>query len=159
MRNAHGGKPIYVHGISPSGQAHLLLNRSGAFTIPAVVRNAELVSASASPRQIFNGGSSNLTFQFRNTGNVVWNPGDTYLAFGILQLNESMGLAGPVPPGAVATFSRSVGPKNTGNGNVTFIYKAQMASGGTAWGPEGRATLSVENNKGSCGRVTCERPR
>jgi hypothetical protein len=158
-RSAHGGKALYVHGISPWGGDHLTINRSGAFTIPAVVRNAELVSASASPRQIFNGGSSNLTFQFRNTGNVVWNPGDTYLAFGILQLNESMGLAAPVPPGAVATFTRSVGPKNTGNGNVTFIYKAQMASGGAAWGTEGRATLSVENNKGSCGRVTCERPR
>lgn len=159
LRSAHGDKALYVHGISPWGGDHLTINRSGAFTIPAVVRNAELVSASASPRQIFNGGSSNLTFQFRNTGNVVWNPGDTYLAFGILQLNESMGLAGPVPPGAVATFTRSVGPKNTGNGNVTFIYKAQMASGGAAWGTEGRATLSVENNKGSCGRVTCERPR
>ncbi|MGO4718556.1 DUF6531 domain-containing protein [Stenotrophomonas sp. 2MCAF14_2] len=158
-RSAHGGKALYVHGISPWGGDHLTINRSGAFTIPAVVRNAELVSASASPRQIFNGGSSNLTFQFRNTGNVVWNPGDTYLAFGILQLNESMGLAAPVPPGAVATFTRSVGPKNTGNGNVTFIYKAQMASSGAAWGTEGRATLSVENNKGSCGRVTCERPR
>ncbi|HFL6161387.1 TPA: DUF6531 domain-containing protein [Stenotrophomonas maltophilia] len=159
MRNAHGGKPIYVHGISPSGQAHLLLNRSGTFTVPAVVRNAEVVGASAYPYQIFNGGSSTLIFEFRNTSNVVWNPGDTYLAFGLNQPNENIALSAPVPPGGVARFSRSVGPNNPGSGNRTFSYVARMASGGVAWGAEAKVFLSVENNKGSCGRVVCERPR
>lgn len=141
------------------GGDHLTINRSGTFTVPAVVRNAELVSASAHPYQIFNGGSSTLIFEFRNTSNVVWNPGDTYLAFGLNQLNDNIMLSAPVPPGGVARFSRSVGPKNTASGNRTFSYTARMASGGVAWGAEAKVFLSVENDKGSCGRIVCERPR
>ncbi|PPT30540.1 DUF6531 domain-containing protein [Xanthomonas arboricola] len=36
VRNAHGGKPLYVHGISPAGLEHSLLNGSGKHFIPEV---------------------------------------------------------------------------------------------------------------------------
>lgn len=36
IRQAHGGKTIHVHGISPAGAGNLLLARSGNFIIPAL---------------------------------------------------------------------------------------------------------------------------
>ncbi|MDQ7310777.1 DUF6531 domain-containing protein [Stenotrophomonas sp. Sm10] len=159
VRSNHGGKALYVHGISPVGGPNLTINRSGAFTVPAVVRSAELVSASTSAPHIFNGQSSSVTFQFRNTGNVIWNPSDTYMVLRTLRTTEAIGLSSPVAPSAVATFTVIVSPVNTGSGVAQFGYMGQLASGPTAWGPQAQVTVRAENDKGSCNPKFCEEPR
>lgn len=159
VRSNHGGKALYVHGISPVGGPNLTINRSGAFTLPAVVRSAELVSASTSAPHIFNGQSSSVTFQFRNTGNVIWNPSDTYMVLRTLRTTEAIGLSSPVAPSAVATFTVIVSPVNTGSGVAQFGYMGQLASGPTAWGPQAQVTVRAENDKGSCNPKFCEEPR
>lgn len=159
VRSNHGGKALYVHGISPVGGPNLTINRSGAFTVPAVVRSAELVSASTSAPHIFNGQSSSVTFQFRNTGNVIWNPSDTYMVLRTLRTSEAIGLSSPVAPGAVATFTVIVSPVNTGSGVAQFGYMGQLASGPTSWGPQAQVTVRAENDKGSCNPKFCEEPR
>jgi hypothetical protein len=158
-RSVHGGKPLYVHGISPWGGPNLAINRSGTFTVPTISRTAELVQASAGPEHIFNGETSTLTFQFRNTGNVVWNPGDTYLALTTLRTSQSVGLNSAVAPGAVATFTINVSPVNSGSGVAQFQYFGQLASGATVWGPKGQVTIRAENHTGSCNLIFCEQPR
>jgi YD repeat-containing protein len=160
MRNAHGGKPLYVHGISPSGQAHLLINRSGTFAVPAVVRSAEFVGFTASRTHIFNGEESTLTAQVRNTGNVVWD-GNTYLAWGQDQLNESRALSGPVPPGGIATFNMDVAPYHNGSGSWGYSYIARMATSGVGWGPQPYTTIWVENVDWYCppNAHYCEEPK
>ena len=158
-RSVHGGKPLYVHGISPWGGPNLAINRSGTFTVPTISRTAELVQASAGPEHIFNGETSTVTFQFRNTGNVVWNPGDTYLALTTLRTSQSVGLNNTVAPGAVATFTINVSPVNSGSGVAQFQYFGQLASGATVWGPKGQVTIRAENHTGSCNLIFCEQPR
>lgn len=160
LRNAHGGKPIYIHGISPVGQTHLLINRSGAFTVPAVVRSAEFITLNASPDRIMNGQQSTLHAQVRNTGNVVWD-GNTYLAWGQDNLNESRGLSAPVLPGGIATFSMDVAPYLNASGIWHYSYMAQMATSGIVWGPRPFTTITVENGDWYCppNGPGCEEPR
>lgn len=49
IRQAHGGKAIYVHGIAPanSGAANLLLNNSGAFAVPLASGATAVVAPTA----------------------------------------------------------------------------------------------------------------
>ena len=159
LRSAHGGKALYVHGISPWGGDHLTINRSGTFTVPAVVRSAEFVSFNAYPTNITNGRQSTLTIQVRNTGNVVWD-GNTYLAWGQDQLDQSRALAGPVSPGGIASFSIDVAPYHDGIGIRSFAYIAQMATNGMAWGPRPYTMIAVENADWYCppNSTTCEAP-
>lgn len=42
---------------------------------------------------------------------------------------------------------------------ANYRYDGRTASGGTVWGADANVFQSVENNKGSCGRIVCERPR
>lgn len=158
-RQSHGGKTIYIHGLSPSGGANLTISRSGQFTIPALVKAADLIAASAAPAHIFNGQSATVTFQFRNTGNVIWTPGDTYMVLKTLRTSDAIGLPGAVAPGEVATFTVNVAPVNSGSGVAQFQYMGQLASGSTAWGPQGQVTVRAENDKGSCNPKFCEEPR
>ncbi|WP_409460708.1 DUF6531 domain-containing protein [Stenotrophomonas maltophilia] len=159
MRAAHGGKSIHIHGISPAGGPNLTINRSGAFSIPAIARTADLVNASASPSHIFNGQSSTVTFQFRNTGNVIWMPGETHMVLRTVRTSEAIGLSTAVAPGSVATFTVNVAPVNSGSGVAGFEYLGQLASGPNAWGPQGQVIVRAENDKGSCNPKFCEEPR
>lgn len=162
LREAHGGKPIYIHGISPVGQQNLLINRSGSFTVPAIVRAAEFVTFNANPEYVQGGGGSTLTAQIRNTGNVIWD-GNTYLAWGLERLDQRRGLPGNVPPGGLATFTIEVEPPNPGGtGSWVYTYVAQMATGGAGWGPRPTVSVSVENVMGGCSGpsgLDCEVPR
>lgn len=159
VRSNHGGKALFVHGISPVGGPNLTINRSGTFTVPAVVRSAEFVSFNAYPTNITNGRQSTLTIQVRNTGNVVWD-GNTYLAWGQDQLDQSRALAGPVSPGGIASFSIDVAPYHDGIGIRSFAYIAQMATSGMAWGPRPYTVIAVENADWYCppNSTTCEAP-
>lgn len=160
LRSAHGGKPIYVHGISPVGQAHLLLNGSGTISVPAVVRSAEFISFTASPTHIVNGQQSTLTVQVRNTGNVAWDA-NTYLAWGQDNLNESRQLPGTVPPGGYATLTMDVAPYLNASGSWGYSYLAQMATNGVGWGPRPHTTVQVENIDWYCppNGPGCEEPK
>jgi len=100
-----------------------------------------------------------VTFQFRNTGNVIWTPGDTYMVLKTLRTSDAIGLSGAVAPGEVATFTVNVAPVNSGSGVAQFQYMGQLASGSTAWGPQGQVTVRAENDKGSCNPKFCEEPR
>lgn len=160
LRNVHGGKPLYIHGISPVGHPNLLIDRSGSFSIPTVIRSAEFVTFNASPDHIFNGQQSTLTVQVRNTGNVVWD-GNTYLAWGQDHLDQSRGLAGPVTPGGVANFSMDVAPYLNASGIWHYSYVAQMATSGAAWGPRPHIVVTVENADWYCppNQHFCEEPK
>lgn len=54
MRDAHGGKKIYVHGISPNNINHALVAGSGSHSIPRLPPNAAPANLSA-PSQSVNG--------------------------------------------------------------------------------------------------------
>lgn len=161
LRQAHGGKSIHVHGISPVGQANLTINRSGAFAVPSIVRNAEFITFNASSTHIYNGQQITLTAQVRNTGNVTWD-GNTYLAWGQDFLTQSHGLSAPVPPGGVATFQFDVAPYHNGVGIGTYTYVARMATSGTPWGPNPYVSIAVENLDWYCpggpGSLDCQEP-
>ena len=157
-RVAHGNKPIYVHGLSPAGGEHRVLDRSGTFTFPPIVRTAENVAFWTSPDNITNGEGTTLSAQVRNTGNVVWH-GDTYLAWGFIQLTDSMTLNAPVRPGEIANFSRFISPENPGNGGRHFEYSAQMATNGLVWGPRSTTGVTVHNTLPICTGRLCEDPR
>ncbi|MDR6095951.1 DUF6531 domain-containing protein [Stenotrophomonas sp. SORGH_AS_0321] len=157
-RSAHGGKAIYIHGISPFGQANLTINNSGTYSVPSIVRTAENLSFNTTPDNITNGEGTTLSAQVRNTGNVVWY-GDTYLAWGFIHLTENMQLSAPVKPGEIVTFSRRISPENPGNGGRYFEYSAQMATNGTAWGPRSTTGVTVHNNLPICTGRICEDPR
>ncbi|WP_225211997.1 DUF6531 domain-containing protein [Stenotrophomonas lacuserhaii] len=157
-RSAHGGKAIYIHGISPFGQPNLTINNSGTYSVPSIVRTAENLSFTTTPDNITNGEGTTLSAQVRNTGNVVWH-GDTYLAWGFIHLTENMQLGAPVKPGETVTFSRRISPENPGNGGRYFEYSAQMATNGTAWGPRSTTGVVVHNNLPICTGRICEDPR
>ncbi|WP_411850100.1 DUF6531 domain-containing protein [Stenotrophomonas sp. LGBM10] len=149
LRQNHGGKSIHIHGISPTGQAHLVINRSGAFAVPAIVRSAEFVTFNSTSYHIYNGDRVTLTAQVRNTGNVTWD-GNTYLAWGQDFPTQSQGLSAPVPPGGVATFSVDVAPYHDGVGIGGYSYVAQMATSGAVWGPRPYVSIAVENPNWHC---------
>lgn len=149
IRAAHGGKPIYVHGISPAGQEHLLLSRSGTFTIPPLTKSAEFVQFNASPDWILNGEQSTITAQVRNTGNYVWN-GGIHLAWGPGALTQTIGLPSAVAPGQVATLQWRVAPTHRGPATGRYPFVASMADGGGAWGPQASLSITVENQNGYC---------
>jgi len=158
-RSAHGGKSIHVHGISPVAGANLVINGSGSYTVPSVVRTAEVVSMTASPTYIVNGQKSQITAQLRNTGNVVWGS-DNYLAWGNQTLNMNSALPHSVKPGQAVTFQFNVAPVRQATGMQSFTYITQMATGGATWGPQGSVSITVENPLGSCkpNRPKCEEP-
>jgi len=158
VRSAHANKTLHVHGISPVGGENRLLDNSGSYTIPPVVRAAENIRFWTSPDNITNGEGTTLTAQVRNTGNVIWQ-GDTYLAWGFIHLTNSMQLSAPVKPGEIATFSRYLSPINEGNGGRYFEYSAQMATNGVAWGPRSTTGVTVHNNQPICTGRHCEVPR
>lgn len=159
IRQAHGGKALYVHGISPSGQANLLINRSGAFTIPALIAGAELVGFAPNPSRIFNGDETTLTAQFRNTGNYIWD-GYTYLQWGVNGPSQFIPMTGSVAPGQVATFQWIVAPFHAGTGVGTFTYEARIGDRLGAWGAVKATYVTVENADWYCppNKPYCEEP-
>lgn len=160
-RDAYDGKPIYVHGISVvASQPSNLLTHSGGYTVPGMVRSADLVSFTASPNHVLNGEQSTLTAQFRNTGNFTWAEG-TYLAWGTTSLNQPLGLSSPVAPGGIATFQWSVSPHHEGSGSGYNSFMAKMADGRGAWGQGGTVQITVENPNVYCppNKPFCEDPK
>jgi YD repeat-containing protein len=60
VRNQHGGKLIYIHGISPAGNGNLLIDGSGTYSIPRLPPNVAPAGLSA-PSQSTTG-SYNVTW-------------------------------------------------------------------------------------------------
>lgn len=149
IRAAHGGKPIYVHGISPAGQENLLISRSGTFTVPPLTKAAEFVQFSASPNWILNGEQSTVTAQIRNTGNYVWN-GGVHLAWGPGSLTQAIALPAAVAPGQTTTLQWRVAPTHRGPATGRYPFVASMADAAGAWGPQASLSITVENQNGYC---------
>lgn len=116
---AQGGKPFYIHGISPLGGANSLIDGSGVLSIPAMQRSATFVSQNM-PGQLSTGRSVNGSVRFTNSGNVTWRQGQGYR---VVLVGDTRGwspgevsLPTDVPPGGSVDFN--------------FNLRAPLASGG-----------------------------
>nr|WP_155617039.1 RHS repeat-associated core domain-containing protein [Xanthomonas translucens] len=123
IRN-YGGKPFYIHGISPVGGANNLIDGSGALSIPAMQRNAAFVSQNM-PAQLSTGRSVNGSVRFTNTGNVTWRQGQGYRAVLVGDTRGwspgEVGLPSDVPPGGSVDFNFSLrAPLGAGGYNLRW---------------------------------------
>ncbi|MBN6149308.1 wall-associated protein [Xanthomonas sp. AmX2] len=141
----HGGKAIYIHGISPVGAAHATIGGSGNFRIPAINRNAEFVAQSV-PSTMEAGQSYPVTINMRNTGNVTWKPASGYVLGSYNPLNNGTwgtgraGLSVNIQPGQTATISFNVRAPAAGSYN----FQWQMLQEGVAWfGPPTSQAVTV----------------
>jgi len=144
IRQTQGGKSIHVHGISPTGQGHLVIADSGSHAIPEFTRTASFIQYFPERDIIANGESTMISAMIRNTGNVVWRS-ETQLLWGEGLFDRHVALPHTVAPGQDVQMQVAVAPVNTNNWPRTVSYVARLASGGTAWGPQGHAVVQVTN--------------
>ncbi|MCS3746398.1 RHS repeat-associated protein [Xanthomonas arboricola] len=116
---SYGGKPFYIHGISPLGGANSLIDGSGVLAIPAMQRSAMFVSQNM-PGQLSTGRSVSGSVRFTNTGNITWRQGQGYR---VVLVGDTRGwspgevsLPSDVAPGASVDFN--------------FNLRAPLAAGG-----------------------------
>ncbi|MBA0235099.1 type IV secretion protein Rhs [Stenotrophomonas maltophilia] len=152
MRRAHGGKGIFIHGISPAGGPNSLVGPQGGFTVPAMLRGADLINpergTSLSDEQTWS-----VTFTVRNTGNTVWNPGSTAM---VLNTGEQIALGHRVLPGELAQFNWSY--EATAEALTrTHVRYFQMMDAGIRFGPnhEYRITVGGKGSGPNCSGVNC----
>jgi YD repeat-containing protein len=166
VRRQFGGQQIHIHGISPVGMGNPVLGGSGAYTIPAVVNNSEIVSYQA-PAHMISGNTTTITVQVRNTGNVIWNApgGDTYYLGkdSVLYAQpERIAVAGQVAPGQIATFTYSFQAGRTPTSQqIRVPFGGRMIGDAAGWfGPAAEIRyISVEDPTGHCTGRICEDPR
>ncbi|WP_234407156.1 RHS repeat domain-containing protein [Xanthomonas citri] len=121
---SQGGKPFYIHGISPVGRDNSLIDGSGALSIPAMQRNAAFVSQNM-PAQLPTGRSVTGSVRFTNTGNVTWRQGQGYRAVLVGDTRGwspgEVGLPSDVPPGGSVDFNFSLrAPLGAGGYNLRW---------------------------------------
>ncbi|WOP57600.1 RHS repeat-associated core domain-containing protein [Xanthomonas euvesicatoria] len=121
---SQGGKPFYIHGISPVGRDNSLIDGSGALSIPAMQRNAAFVSQNM-PAQPPTGRSVTGSVRFTNTGNVTWRQGQGYRAVLVGDTRGwspgEVGLPSDVPPGGSVDFNFSLrAPLGAGGYNLRW---------------------------------------
>lgn len=121
---SQGGKPFYIHGISPVGRDNSLIDGSGALSIPAMQRNAAFVSQNM-PAQLATGRSVTGSVRFTNTGNVTWRQGQGYRAVLVGDTRGwspgEVGLPSDVPPGGSVDFNFSLrAPLGAGGYNLRW---------------------------------------
>lgn len=166
VRRQYGNQPIYIHGMSPVGQANPTITHSGAFAIPAAIDNAELVSYQA-PGHMISGQTTNITVQMRNTGNLMWGSaenGNYYLGKDsvLYAQPERIAIGGPVAPGQIATFTYSFKAGRTATSqNVRVPFGGRMIGDVTGWfGPASPIQyIEVEDPTPHCSGRICENPR
>ncbi|MFT4246720.1 MAG: Ig-like domain-containing protein, partial [Pseudomonas sp.] len=122
----HGGKTVYVHGISPVSAPNSTIAGSGNFRIPSIDRNSAFVSQSV-PATMVVGQSYPVELNFRNTGNVTWKKASSYVLGSINpENNDSWGtgrvqLPSDVAPGQTVKIAFNAIPKTAGA--VNFQWK------------------------------------
>lgn len=133
IRDAHGGKPIYVHGISPVGQPNDLIANSGVFVVPTS-RNAAFVAQSV-PTTMVAGQSYAVVVQMRNEGSAVWRPAEGY-RLGIVNVPGStwglsrVELSGDIAKGATSQLAFTAkAPSSAG----TYNFQWRMLQEGVEW--------------------------
>lgn len=121
---SQGGKPFYIHGISPVGRDNSLIDGSGALSIPAMQRNAAFVSQNM-PAQLPTGRSVTGSVRFTNTGNATWHQGQGYRAVLVGDTRGwspgEVGRPSDVPPGGSVDFNFSLrAPLGAGGYNLRW---------------------------------------
>jgi len=73
-REQHGGKKIYIHGISPDGLGNLLIGNSGALSIPAplAVTRRYVYDANQQLCKVIEPETGSTVMQYDGAGNLVW---------------------------------------------------------------------------------------
>ncbi|WP_268989338.1 NBR1-Ig-like domain-containing protein, partial [Xanthomonas vasicola] len=108
---SYGGQALYIHGISPIGGANNLIMRSGAFAVPALIRNAAFVSQTM-PTSLATGRAYTGSVRFTNTGNVTWRQGQGVRVALVGDTRgwspTDVGLPVDVPPGGSVDFAFSL---------------------------------------------------
>ncbi|MBB4130001.1 RHS repeat-associated core domain-containing protein [Xanthomonas sp. 3075] len=133
IRN-HGGKPFYIHGISPIGGPSNLIDGSGTLSIPAMQRNAAFVSQNM-PAQLSTGRSVSGSVRFTNTGNVTWRQGQGYRTVLVGDTRGwspgEVGLVSDVPPGGSVDFNFSLrAPLGAGGYNLRWRMRDSVGDFG-----------------------------
>lgn len=142
VRQAHGGKSIHVHGISPSGGPNLVIGGSGTQSIPHYIKSVKIYYGADKPN-IVNGESTLLRGTAENTGNVVWQT-DNYVLWGeTQQVNQRISLTSPIYPGQSFYFDRHIAPPNHNNFTRVVSYIAIMANDAGAWGTQGHTVVYI----------------
>lgn len=139
MRSLHGGKTIFIHGISPAGHDNSLISGSGQAVVPPMppppiaVDNAELVAQSV-PSIMERGQNYNVSVTLRNIGNTTWATATGMYSLGAINDNTFWGthrvaLPHAVSPGEVVTFNWVVTPHEAG----LREFHWRMVNDGVAW--------------------------
>ncbi|MBB3823460.1 RHS repeat-associated protein [Xanthomonas arboricola] len=120
----YGGKPFYIHGLSPVGGANTTIDGSGVLAIPAFQRGAAFASQNM-PTQLATGRSFNGSVRFTNTGNTTWRQGQGYRAVLVGDTRGwspgEVGLPSDVPPGGSVDFNFSLrAPLGAGGYNLRW---------------------------------------
>jgi RHS repeat-associated protein len=130
----HGGKAIYVHGISPVSAPNSIIAGSGNFHIPQIDRNSAFVSQSV-PTSMTVGQSYPVELNFRNTGNVTWKKASKYVLGSFNPADNGtwgtgrVELPNDVAPGQSVRIAFIATPQATGA--LSFQWK--LLQEGVAW--------------------------
>lgn len=156
MREQHGGRAIYMHGISPAGFGNLLTSDSGVYTIPAPppptqpptpVYDAQFIAQSV-PTDMTGGQSYSVNVQMKNTGNTTWTAGESYNLGSYNPINNMrwgltrVAVQGSVAPGQTATFYFTVTAPSSGSSGARS-FQWQMVRDGYTWFGQASTNVSV----------------
>lgn len=151
QRVAYGGRTIYIHGISPIGEANNLLGASGNFTVPVAVRDAQF-SAQSLVTAMLPGETKNVTVQMHNNGNYIWtaaanfrlgsqNPASN-ATWGVSRVNATS----DVSPGQTGTFNFSIRAPSTPG---VYNFQWQMLQENVAWFGDLTPNMAIKVLSGS----------
>jgi RHS repeat-associated protein len=137
LREQHGGKLIYIHGISPTGQPNDLISRSGVYVVPTIApARAAAYVAQTLPTTMVAGQSYAVAVQMRNDGRYTWRAADGYtLGSQNAPNNTTWGpnratLLGDVTTGSIANFNFTAKAPSTAG---TYNFQWQMLQEGVTW--------------------------
>ncbi|HZX80087.1 MAG TPA: Ig-like domain-containing protein [Lysobacter sp.] len=156
QRAQFAGQPLYVHGISPVGQANSLIAGSGNFTLPAPPPPTKIATflGQSVPTTVLKGSAFPVSLQFRNDGTAVWRNADSYrLGSRNPENNFTWGasrapLAADVTSGATANVQfNATAPSTDG----VYAFQWQMLQEGTAWFGDVSPNVAVRVVSGSIG--------
>jgi RHS repeat-associated protein len=153
LRAQFAGKPLYIHGISPVGQANDLIGGSGNFTMPPppATKIAAFVGQTV-PTTVLKGAVFPVSLQFRNDGTAVWRIADGYRLGAQNPANNAIwgvsraGLAADVAGGGTANVQfNATAPSTDG----TYAFQWQMLQENVEWFGAASTNVAVRVVSGS----------
>lgn len=135
----HGGKSLYLYGLSADSRVAGKLNNSGSVVLPAAESKARLVPVQL-PTDMVAGAAYSIKVEMENTGTTTWAPYDTATGTGfalgavgenvIWSAERRVLLPQPVPPGGIYTFTVKIkAPATPGN----YKFEWQMIEEKVGW--------------------------